>query len=672
MKIKRTVLSVVALSLTLGGLCAVPDGYIYDYYDSGTTPGKFLKNYTGKAYNGVPKVAKSGLTKIQAEDFDGGAAGKAYSFKNGGDNGYRRDKAAVSIGKTADGWSVGNVSSGHDWLCYTIDVAQPGEYRISASTASDDRLPYYFEVDGDAAGSMLYATGNGWDTYTLDTTDGVYLTKGRHVIKWVPAGGINFDWFALERMGDYKKPASNMTFDYPRTSVYTDNPLFLDFTSPMKECGLKGALYTADPSAHVWNIDGRDVLYVYASHDLEPPRGCDYMDRYHIFSTEDLVNWTDHGEVMNAATSNAVTGIGSDGFMWAPDCGYNPADSLYYFIYPHKLSNVEDVWGIFVATSRTPAGPFDPKGYIKGVPSVIDPCLFVDDDGQPYIYVGGGGKGCWGGKLRRDDWTKLDGEMKQLGSFEDFHEAPWVHKYNGKYYLSHSDNNFENNHLRYSVADDPLGPYTPKGVYMLAHGHDTTHGSIVRFKDKWYQFYHTADYSGRGNLRSVCFDELVYNPDGSIAMVNTWGEPYLSTPITLLASAPLTVPAVNYNRGKNSKGYFTCSKKAPGRDADFVTLGAEEWLRFSINVEKRGTYKVNIRLRQSIPNSRLAVLEDAEYLTSMRGEYLPDKASTGWQDMVLELPLHAGEHFIELRVKRGDISIENFTLSFETKKLTSK
>lgn len=65
-------------------------------------------------------------------------------------------------------------------------------------------------------------------------------------------------------------------------------------------------------------------------------------------------------------------------------------------------------------------------------------------------------------------------------------------------------------------------------------------------------------------------------------------------------------------------------------------------------------------------------MEDAEYLTSMRGEYLPDKASTGWQDMVLELPLQAGEHFLELRVKRGDISIENFTLSFETEKRTGK
>lgn len=452
---------------------------------------------------------------------------------------------------------------------------------------------------------------------------------------------------------------------YPRTSSYTANPLFLDLTSPMMEGDSLGALYTADPSAHVWNIDGKEVLYLYASHDMEPPRGCDYMDRYHIFSTEDLVNWTDHGEILDAATSNRVTGIGSDGFMWAPDCGYNTADGLYYFVYPHKLSNVEDVWGIFVGTSVNPAGPFDLKGYIKGVPSVIDPCLFVDDDGQPYLYVGGGGKGCWGGKLDKNDWTKLDGEMIRLEGFEDFHEAPWVHKYNGKYYLSHSDNNFENNHLRYSVADNPLGPYTPKGIYMRAHGHDTTHGSIVKFKDKWYQFYHTADYSGRGNLRSVCFDELTYAPDGSINMVNTWGEPFGPQPIALTSSSPVTIEAVKYNRGGNSKGYFTHTKEAPSREAGSVTLGPEEWLRFCVDAEKAGDCKVTVRLCQNESDSRVAFLEDVEYLTHMHGIKLPEDSVGSWQDLQFNVPLKEGFHVLELRVKKGNVTIENFTIDYE-------
>ena len=82
-------------------------------------------------------------------------------------------------------------------------------------------------------------------------------------------------------------------------------------------------MYTADPSAHVWE-DGR--LYVYASHDVDPPRGCDLMDRYHVFSTDDMVNWTDHGEILNS--SQVSWGRKEGGFMWAPDCAYK--DGTYY------------------------------------------------------------------------------------------------------------------------------------------------------------------------------------------------------------------------------------------------------------------------------------------------------------------------------------------------------
>ena len=76
-------------------------------------------------------------------------------------------------------------------------------------------------------------------------------------------------------------------------------------------------MYTADPSAHVWE-DGR--LYIYASHDIDPPRGCDLMDRYHVFSTDDMVHWTDHGEILNS--SQVAWGRKEGGFMWAPDCAY--------------------------------------------------------------------------------------------------------------------------------------------------------------------------------------------------------------------------------------------------------------------------------------------------------------------------------------------------------------
>ena len=142
--------------------------------------------------------------------------------------------------------------------------------------------------------------------------------------------------------------------------------------------------YFADPSAHVWN--GR--LYVYPSHDIDPPRGCDLMDRYHVLSTDDMVNWTDHGEFMRA--SDVPWGRPEGGFMWAPDCAFK--DGKYYFYFPHpSLSRWNDSWLIGVAVSDRPDGGFKNVGTIPGLGgfAMIDPCVFTDTDGQSYIPVSG-------------------------------------------------------------------------------------------------------------------------------------------------------------------------------------------------------------------------------------------------------------------------------------------
>ncbi len=86
------------------------------------------------------------------------------------------------------------------------------------------------------------------------------------------------------------------------------------------------SIYTADPSAHVW-ADGR--LYVYPSHDIDPARGCDSMDRYHVYSTADMENWRDEGEILNA--SQVAWGRKEGGFMWAPDCAYKNGTYYFYF-----------------------------------------------------------------------------------------------------------------------------------------------------------------------------------------------------------------------------------------------------------------------------------------------------------------------------------------------------
>jgi GH43 family beta-xylosidase len=287
-------------------------------------------------------------------------------------------------------------------------------------------------------------------------------------------------------------------------------------------------MYTADPSAHVW-ADGR--LYVYASHDIAPPRGCDLMDEYHVFSTDDMVNWVDHGEILRASQVPWGKQLKNDAkFMWAPDCVYK--NGTYYFYFPHPSDDPwNNTWKIGVATSKKPAEDFTVVGYIHDIDPMIDPCVFIDDDGQAYFYHGGGGV-CKAGKLK-SNMMEIDGEMRQMDGLEDFHEAAWVHKRNGTYYLSYSDNHDErndkegikgDNRMRYATSSSPLGPWTHRGIYMDPTDSYTNHGSIVEYKGQWYAFYHNSELSRRNGepndwLRSICVDKLYYNPDGSIQKV---------------------------------------------------------------------------------------------------------------------------------------------------------
>ena len=272
-------------------------------------------------------------------------------------------------------------------------------------------------------------------------------------------------------------------------------------------------MFTADPSAHVWQ-DGR--LYVYASHDISPPRGCDLMDKYHVFSTDDMVNWKDHGEILRA--TQVKWGRPEGGFMWAPDCAYK--DGTYYFYFPHPSgSDWNNTWKVGVATSKKPASNFKSQGYIPGVGgfAMIDPSVFIDDDGQAYLYYGGGGR-CQVGKLK-DNMMEIDGDLIDLKDLEDFHEAPWIFKRNEIYYLTYSDNNPGANRLRYATSSSPLGPWKNQGIYLEPTGSDTSHGSVVEYNGKWYAFYHNMALSNQGNLRSICVNELFFNPDGSIKKV---------------------------------------------------------------------------------------------------------------------------------------------------------
>ena len=287
------------------------------------------------------------------------------------------------------------------------------------------------------------------------------------------------------------------------------------------------SIYTADPSAHVWS-DGR--LYVYPSRDIDPAVGCDNMDRYHVFSTEDMVNWRDEGEILRS--SQVSWGRVEGGFMWAPDCAYK--DGLYYFYFPHPSgTDWNSTWKVGYAVSTEPGRNFTPAGFLPGVGgfSMIDPCVFVDTDGQAYFYYGGGGN-CQGARLK-PNMIELDTPLQAMTGLTDFHEATWVFKRNGIYYLTYADNNPGANRLRYATSSNPLGPWTYKGIYLNPTGVDTSHGSVVEYKSQWYQFYHNNAISGvQGCLRSICADLLTFDASGNIQTViqTTNGPPSVGSP----------------------------------------------------------------------------------------------------------------------------------------------
>ena len=192
----------------------------------------------------------------------------------------------------------------------------------------------------------------------------------------------------------------------------------------------------------------------------------------------------------------------------------------YYFYFPHPSgTDWNKTWKIGVATSKKPASDFTSQGYIPEVGgfAMIDPCVFVDDDKQAYLIYGGGSK-CQGGKLK-DNMMEVDGKMQDMTGLQDFHEAAWLFKRKGIYYLTYADNNRRENQLRYAISKNPLGPWEYKGVYLEPTGCDTSHGSVVEFKGQWYAFYHNKSISGKGNLRSICVDKLYFNPDGTIQKV---------------------------------------------------------------------------------------------------------------------------------------------------------
>jgi len=282
--------------------------------------------------------------------------------------------------------------------------------------------------------------------------------------------------------------------------------------------------YTADPSPLVVG----DTLFLYTSHDASPEDIPDlnekssagfFMYDWLLWSTTDMVNWTEHGAV---ASLKDFSWRSRDNGAWAiQTVERNGKYYLYAPLHGH---------GIGVLVANSPYGPFkDPIGkplvWQQEHWEDIDPTVFVDDDGQAYMY--------WGNphtyyvKLN-EDMISTKGNIVRLDyHIDNYQEGPWFYKRNGHYYLSYATTCCPEA-LGYAMSNSPTGPWKSKGYIMQPTERDRgNHPGITDYKGRSYIFGQNYDLMHLETLkhherRSVSATEISYQEDGSIAEVPYW------------------------------------------------------------------------------------------------------------------------------------------------------
>ncbi len=282
--------------------------------------------------------------------------------------------------------------------------------------------------------------------------------------------------------------------------------------------------YTADPAPVV--IHGK--VYLYTDHD-ENHATWFVMKDWRLYTSSDMVNWTDEGSPLSLKT-----------FSWAEKDAWAPQvierNGLYYCYAPMTQKGVG--MSIGVAVASRPQGPFhDALGHplVHISPLDIDPTVFIDRDGQAYLY--------WGNsqlyyvKLNRDmiSYDQKVGIVKvpltvagfgkgprMMPGRTTYVEGPWFYRRGDLYYMVYAAGGIPE-FIAYSTSPGPTGPWTYRGIIMpnhLPHLAFTNHPGVIDYKGHSYFFYHNQALPGGGGFdRSVCVEEFKYNPDGSFPTI---------------------------------------------------------------------------------------------------------------------------------------------------------
>jgi len=276
----------------------------------------------------------------------------------------------------------------------------------------------------------------------------------------------------------------------------------------------------------------KGILYSYVGDDI-PGFDFYYMTKWRVLSTTDMVNWTDYGSP-----------ISLESFKWARDRAWAAQcierNGKYYW-YICAQSDKNDM-AVGVAVSDSPTGPFkDALGkplIINGSWSNIDPTVWIDDDGQAYLYWGNGG--LFYVKLNNDmvsysgDIVTVPLSVETFGGIRGnrstenpnkdmYVEGPWFYKRNNSYYMMYAGMGKGGESLSYSMSNSPIGPWKYQGKIMENQKTSsfTNHGGIIDYKGNSYLFYHTGLLPGGGSYgRAACVESFTYNQDGTIPSVS--------------------------------------------------------------------------------------------------------------------------------------------------------
>jgi arabinoxylan arabinofuranohydrolase len=265
-------------------------------------------------------------------------------------------------------------------------------------------------------------------------------------------------------------------------------------------------LYTADPAPYVWN----NTVWLFADHD-EPNATTYVMKDYRLYSSTDMANWRDWGVVMSLDTFSW-----SEKDAWAGQVIERDGKFYYYAPIVRRGAPQGASRSIAVGVSDTITGPYkDAIGHPLVANGNIDPTVWIDDDGQAYLYWGN--PGFYYIKLNKD-MISYNGSINtvQTSSFQGhFTEGPWFYKRNGTYIMVYAGDCCPED-IQYSTSPGPTGPWTYKGQVMASAGKSfTNHPGIVDYKGGSYFFYHNGALPGGSSYdRSICVEKFSYGADG--------------------------------------------------------------------------------------------------------------------------------------------------------------